>query len=73
MEPATGADAGALRAVRMPDPQIRQRTARAAGECNLNVVELLAGVHACSARQIRTDTVDPGQDNGDSIDVEPLG
>ena len=35
--------------------------------------ELLAGVHACSARQTRTDAVDTGPDNGDSVDVEPPG
>ena len=35
--------------------------------------ELLAGVHACSARQTRTDAVDTRPDNGDSVDVEPPG
>ena len=57
----------------MRGPRMRQRMARAARECNLNVAELLAGVHACNARQIRTDAVDPGQDNGDIVDVEPPG
>ena len=57
----------------MRGPRMRQRMARAARERNLNVAELLAGVHACNARQIRTDAVDPGQDNGDRVDVEPPG
>ena len=35
--------------------------------------ELLAGMHACSARQTRTDAVDTRPDNGDSVDVEPPG
>ena len=73
MEPATGADAGALGAVRMRVPRTRQRTACAARERDLNVAELLAGVHACSARQIRTHAVDTGQDNSDSADAESPG